>query len=547
VALVLDYLEQVKNGRTIPEADENDERFDLLDNEDNEFDDDKGDTPVLRGKNKNEIDAFLKGMTKEKLIDLIHELQEQHPEITRDIIDRQEIQSDDKKPMIKRLRREIREIASEPGWQNYWNHEGYTPDYSGIRKKLKNLLEEGYADDVLSLGRELMDCGIKNVEISNDEGETAMEIGKCIPIIVKALAISSISQEEKLTFAVDSLIDDHYSMFESFSGYLDRRHPVAAWDGVTNRLINRLNNFKSDKESDSSRDYRRDRISDWVIYAMEKAGRLKEIIPLCEAEAEKTGCYVRLVKRLIDDKRYEEAEQWIHKSIEKVGERWPGIASTLRGELLNIRTRKKDWLSVVSLKVFEFVTYPSDEAFSTCKRSAEKVGVWPEVRESLLKYLENGTLPWRQKGWTLPEPDFDYSRSRRGESFPMYRKLIDIAILEKKPEQVLAWYDKMPKSGYGWANVELDNIAMAIQNYATDRAVAMWKIKAEGLMAQAKPKAYQEAARYLRKAAKVMSGRNNQKEWDSYILQLKGQHARKSRLIEVLDRLSGRPIVQIKP
>jgi hypothetical protein len=81
-------------------------------------------------------------MSKEKLISLIHNLREDIPEITDSLIDRQQLQSNDKKPMITRLRKEIREIADEPGWQDYWRHEGFTPDYSGIRNKLSSLLKD---------------------------------------------------------------------------------------------------------------------------------------------------------------------------------------------------------------------------------------------------------------------------------------------------------------------------------------------------------------------------------------------------------------------
>jgi hypothetical protein len=47
--------------------------------------------------------------------------------------------------MVTRLRKDIREIGEEPGWQNYWQGEGYTPDYSNIRTKLETLLKAGQA------------------------------------------------------------------------------------------------------------------------------------------------------------------------------------------------------------------------------------------------------------------------------------------------------------------------------------------------------------------------------------------------------------------
>jgi uncharacterized Zn finger protein len=156
---------------------------------------------------------------------------------------------------------------------------------------------------------------------------------------------------------------------------------------------------------------------------------------------------------LIEDKRYEDAEGWRHKGVKRTGDKWPGIAADLRGSWLTIRARRRDWHAVASMNVFEFVRYPSNGAFSECKKTAEKVHLWPKVRELLLTYLEKGVVPWKQKGWPLPEPVFEHSKSNRWEKFPMFGTLIDSAILEKKPEQVLAWYDKIPKSHYGWGGV----------------------------------------------------------------------------------------------
>jgi hypothetical protein len=66
----------------------------------------------------------------------------------------------------------------------------------------------------------------------------------------------------------------------------------------------------------------------------------------------------------------------------------------------------------------------------------------------------------------------------------------------------------------------------------------------EGLIAQVKPKAYQEAGKYQRKAAKVMAKARKQKEWERYLQSLRDHHARKIRLMEVLDSLDYKPIIK---
>ena len=119
----------------------------------------------------------------------------------------------------------------------------------------------------------------------------------------------------------------------------------------------------------------------------------------------------------------------------------------------------------------------------------------------------------------------------------MVDDLIDIAILEKKPDQVLIWYDQRPKSRFGWYGVDEDAIATAVQVHAPDRAVGIWKNKAEQLLAQVKPSAYQEAAKVMRREKMLV-------EWESYLKELRDKHNRKRRLIEILDDLDDKPIVK---
>jgi uncharacterized Zn finger protein len=128
----------------------------------------------------------------------------------------------------------------------------------------------------------------------------------------------------------------------------------------------------------------------------------------------------------------------------------------------------------------------------------------------------------------------------------MVNKLIHIAIMEKNPEQVLSWYDRLPRKGLGWYGLNEDEIATAVQTHSPDRAVAIWKKRAEELIAQVTPSAYRDAAKYLRKAEAIIAPQDKAKQWDQYLQDLREKHARKHRLIEVLDGLEGKPILKRK-
>ena len=544
VAVVIEYLKRIENDRRVPKAKQDDDRLELLEDEG------RGDEPdedeyVMSEDMWQDVDDFLKGKTKAQLIDLIHELAQRYPVMAMDLSDRQQLISGNTKTLVTRLREEIRDIGDELGWQNNWRNEGFTPDYSKIRKKLETLLKAGYTDEVLTLGRELVTTGTRQVEESYDEGETAMEVADCMPVIAEALDRSSLDAADKLNWALDAVLEDEYDICEPFAEYLNRRHPESAWRALADRLLARLDGLKGTKGADDfSCRYARDELSNWVIHALEQSGRKDEIIPLCITEAKRAASYDRLVKRLVAARRYEDAERWIKDGIQATKEKWPGIEAGLRNKLREIRTLEKNWPVVAALQVEGFVRNPSKQAFTDCKKACGKAKAWPRVREALLCYLEKGELPWKQKGWALPESGLDRPDAAQRSRFPLVDDLIDIAILEKKPDQVLRWYDQRPKGRFGWYGIDEDVIATAIQAYAPDRAVAIWKNKAERLIAQVKPSAYQEAVKYLRKAAKGMQREKMLAEWESYLKELREQHIRKHRLIEILDGLEGKPIVK---
>lgn len=112
---------------------------------------------------------------------------------------------------------------------------------------------------------------------------------------------------------------------------------------------------------------------------------------------------------------------------------------------------------------------------------------------------------------------------------------------------MLYWYDRydeFTKDRLYWPRIGEDEIASAVQSHAPDRAVAIWQKLAEQLIAQVNTGAYEQAAGYLRKAGPVMSRQKKEKQWQEYLQDLRETHARKRRLMEIMDELEGKPIVK---
>jgi uncharacterized Zn finger protein len=181
------------------------------------------------------------------------------------------------------------------------------------------------------------------------------------------------------------------------------------------------------------------------------------------------------------------------------------------------------------------------------KKVAEKAKVWTAVRAASLLYLESGKHPWADPSWPLPETGVKETSEVRKSEFPITDILINIAIEEKRPDDVLKWYDhRKSKKQVFWGGdgYQEDQVAEAVADQYPDRAIDVWKSIAQRQIALTKPKAYETAAVYLRKVHGLLKKMKREGEWRDYFLKVRQANVRKTKLIEILHRLEGGRIVE---
>jgi uncharacterized Zn finger protein len=566
VAVVLEYLEQAKGNRTIPPVAEQDQRLQLLeqDGDKEEWDEKDGDgttdddgmpAPERSTRTAGKVASgawlsFLEQQTQPQLLALLKDIAQRYPDVRQFLQDRHNLSAGAVPKLVKALRAEIAALSAEPGWCHHWSGEGSIPDYSRVRDRLEALLAQGHADAVVEVGAQLLEAGTKQVEMSDDEGETAEEIASCLDIVFRALPQSSRAPAEQMYWAVEADLADEYELCRGAKSFWDRKHPAEAWNGLAEQLAQRLAQDRRNKGQEAfSENCRRDRLSNWLILALERAGRREEIIPLCRQEAEKTGSYIRLVEQLMKSKQWKEAEAWIRKGIAATEKPWPGIDAQLRTAFREMREQQQDWSAVATLRADEFFMEPSVKTFQALEKAAKRAGVAPKVRAAAMRYLETGTRPQPSTQlWPLSESELKTATGRHPIQPPMTDVLIDIAIDEKRPDEVLRWYDRRKPRSRSWdyGGFTEDRIAEAVVETYPERAVAIWKQLAEGQIALTKPKAYEAAADYLRKVGRVLKQQGKGQDWQGYLAALRQANERKRRFVDVLDILAGRRIVNGK-
>jgi uncharacterized Zn finger protein len=417
VAVVVAYLDALQHGHDVPVAAGSDRRLRLLageerdeetgaelaEEEDEEAEEEwPGSARRSRAARparaqaagrSDQVRTYLEGLPPAELVTYLLNLAAQYPEVGRELQTRSALATGEAGELVRQARREIRRLTVEPAWANHWTGESNLPDYGGLKRLFERLLEMAQADALLELGATLMEAGTRQVGSSDDEGETAGEIAACLDVVLRAVPASGRPDADKLLYTIDLLLQDDYDLIQDADIVLERDWPASAWSAVADRLTERLRDLPEPRGEDFFSRYQRDRLTGWIITALQASGREAEVLPLMEAEACVTGSYQRLVDELLAARRVDEARRWALEGIERTQRQWPGIAEGLRQRLRELAERRKDWPAVAAMRAEEFFTGPSVHTLKTLEKAAQRAGCRPAVRAAALHFLETGVRP----------------------------------------------------------------------------------------------------------------------------------------------------------
>lgn len=597
VAVVTDFLAALADGREVSAASPDDPRWARL-LEDagglhDEFDDDlevidhhaaairptskqsqplksQGGRRRTRAEWDQRIQSYIQRQSRDELSALVGSLVERFPELRQEFQERITLGEGDVDRLVAAARRELRTVTAETGWRNSWTGEGHTPDFSRLKGRLARLVELGHADEVLKLGRELIARGMEQVGQSNDEGETGMALADCLTVVFDALTRSSLSAPERILFAIDACLEDEYDIVgDGANQVLDAEWSPADWSVVADKMAERLASARRGKGADDfMSDYRRDQISNWLLHALRGAGREGELSTIYEAEARATGSYQRLVDYLIDREQFEDAERWAREGIEKTHKQWPGIADGLAQSLCELARRRKQWDVVAAHAAQAFFDRPSGQSFKVLLAAAKKAGCQDPVRVATLRFLETGVPPislsskgkerskaTADRSWPLPVPDYLVplmsGLPARSACQPYYDVLLDMAIADERPDDVLRWYETMKdaerRSSHGktyWpCGWDPDRVAKAIATAYPERALEIHRQKLDAHLPQTGITAYETCAACLGQMRSIYTSLDQENYWDELLAEIRHKYHNRPRFMEILNKLEGRTIL----
>ena len=552
VAVVLEYLERLKTDSAIGEIDEDDPRMlklEAIEDEEEEEENARSGRSKSKKSKAASLSPYLQEQTKAELVALVIELADAHDAVRQLLADRRNLASGQTQKILQMIRREIHALE-ESLWDEY-NNRDPAANAGRLKAALKGLVAAGQADAVVRLGPELLDAGSRALE-HDDEGDSDAAFADCFEVLFQALDTASLSPADQIEWAIDMEQADGYSLCAAGLERLWKKgYAKNDWSAVCDRLAQRLKAIEPVAEEDAFLpNFKRSQIADWLTRALEKAGRQDEIIPLWEREAPITNTYAHLVDLLIAKRRWEDARRWCYQGIEATASIYPGIKAALHKKLQTINERSGNPLAGLALQAEEFFAAPGLHGFQALCKAARKKRLGQGVEAWARHYLETGRRPGvgRKRrsdpkiAWPLSPPEVEVPNIEAIEA-PMTGILTQLAIAEKKPDEVLKWYDyaSRKKGGLGLYDflVNATEVAEAIKSAYPERAIAIWQETAEGHIAQVNTSGYEASVPYLRKMKNALTRAGCKQEWDEYLASLHEENKRRPRCLEVLGRLKG--------
>ncbi|EAR20743.1 hypothetical protein [Nitrococcus mobilis] len=348
------------------------------------------------------------------------------------------------------------------------------------------------------------------------------------------------------------MLEDDYSLLDCANEFLKRpAYARVHWQEVAGTLETRLQTLPKSLSADFFDRYRRERLMNTLLEAYARAGWKDKIIPRLEDDADASHCYPQLADELLAADERDRARRWCIQGYTRTVDNAPGIASALQERLRTIAQQERRYDLVAAYRAQDFFHRPSSRDYQELRKAAEKAEYWPAVRNAVLHYLETGQNPafghleGKKSGWPLSSPEVEppTTRSRKAyQRFPDIETLIDIAILEKRLDDVVNLYQRLRKAKR-WGREIDKTVAKAVADTHPDLAPTIWTEIVNSLIDQVKPKAYEEAAVYLRLMKKIYARNHRLEDWQKLLEGLRRGHKAKRRLIAILDTLSNNKLV----
>jgi uncharacterized Zn finger protein len=439
----------------------------------------------------------------------------------------------DPAPVRKRVRQILRSLDRMRPSEAYWHVGGVVEEVRGVLDEIRGVLDSGAARDALALLEALTAAYVEGwTDLDDSDGEAGAFFDELGQVWTEAVIAADLRPDEgerwaeKLHAWQDEVGD--YGVDEAFYPAL-----VAA-GGAVDAAAGYDDGYEDDEDGADEGEpfalrWAYVQVDEARLNVLERQGRLDEFLAL----ARKTGRYDRLLPRLVDVGRAEEAMRLAPQVLERPADvlvlalrlvqqgcvaegldvgawglglgaghdryvlaRWLREAAAEQG--------RPDLARQAAAEVFRWI--PALDAYLAVRALAGDG--WPEERDALLAHLRS---------------DYRRAASPGGIDVLLHEGLVDDAVA-------------VTQAG-GLRHEDLRRVADAALPLRPDWVLDTARHEAETIMDAGSAGAYDAAADWLRRARDAYRALGREADWAAYRSALITKHRRKYRLRPLIERL----------
>jgi len=492
---------------------------------------------------------YVVGLNQEDLRRLVSELLESVPSARAFIQQKMSVDAvpaKPKRPVKKRTVKDMVHAAQEAissataGWYNPWDRDDgcdEVPDYSEVLECFKELKKAGEWRELMELAQKLKKRGEQQAEQSHDEGEISSQVSECMDVVVEAvMRQGDMDVLEKLKWEEQLRDNDNYAILSDMksSWATSLKASDEDWQRVVDAVTAKYENERQ-KRTWKAR---------YLLYdlavVMERLGRFDRAAEMLrETIAEDPRGYVKLVDLFERHKRHAEAAAICRQGLAVR----PSLNCDyeLRERLQKIACATKDPKIIAAQALDDFLAHPYESTYRKLKRACEKLGAWKRVRDFVLRHYETGARMADEKKWPLAK--IEMTACEEKVSFPCAGVLTDIALHEKRMDDVVKWYRVLTHDGneifysYGWNGDRNEEVANAVAKIAPELSVKVWEKKIVANCEKPNRLCYANIGVALRKLRPLLERLGRVGEWHQIIERLRTEYKRRSSLMGILNQI----------
>lgn len=547
VSVVLYALDVLSHKKGIPLAEEDDARYQMLDDctegrkdpsesQKNwywpysyylETEKDLEETPREGRPYRDEVELFLQTLSKAEQFEARTFLEE-HPEERKEVEKQVQPELGTNEEIEEGARTEFQRIRDQFTWVDVWGGKEEQFNLGIVELHLVWMLRRGMYKEIMALALELKtECeSIYRMHLLEFK-HMEWELRGCFCIAIEALEKSPLSEAQKLYWEASFRGLDPYHFLSHVPTLWEKPEAfqAAAWESVGERLDSQFQRLKDSCPFPPSALYLA------LTFAGHREEAFRRVMQLLKTPED----YLRIAKDLWRYHQCEEAILWCQKGI-PLAERWYECRGELARFLRQLYQKKGASLHRIAMQCEVFFRTCEFREFETLQTQCEKERIWEAVEPHLLRYLETGERPAVDAGWPLPHPGFEWIY-QDWDPFPLYPILAKIAFHEDRIEDALTYIRIAREEKRSIDESIAIKIAERCATTHTQDAIAIYTDLVWNACGLLRLQFFESACRHLRRLYGLHDSIDCMEEWFDLVNAIRTRYKTRTRLLKLLDEL----------